>query len=294
MNILITGGTGFIGLPLTQSLMREHNVIVWCRRPERVAAGATAVTSLDDIGDTTIDAVINLAGEGIADSRWSASRKAAIRDSRLGTTAALGAWLATRPQPPSVFISGSAIGFYGLESGDAPVTEADGGDDSFSSVLCRDWEQTAREACPAGTRLCLLRTGIVLGDGGALAKMRLPFSLGLGGPVGSGAQWMPWIHLDDIVSLIQFLLDDERASGPINATAPKPVSNREFAAALGRVLKRPAFLPMPAFAVKALFGQMGDELLLRGRKVLPATATALGFNFAFETLEAALQDVLRR
>lgn len=294
MNILVTGGTGFIGIPLTEQLARVHDVFVWCRHPERVTVGATAVTELDAIGDTPIDAIINLAGEPIADGRWTDQRKAAIRDSRLGTTDALGRWLATRDRAPSVFISGSAIGYYGLENGGASVTESDGGDASFSSTLCRDWEAAAQAACPPETRLCLLRTGIVLGDGGALAKMRLPFSLGLGGPVGSGQQWMPWIHLDDICPLITFLLEDERASGPVNATAPQPVTNRQFASALGRALNRPAFLPMPAFAVKALFGQMGEELLLNGRKVLPATATALGFPFQYESVDAALQDVLGR
>ncbi len=295
MNILITGGTGFIGTPLTQRLLaNNHNVTVWCRNPSRVVPGATAVTSLEDVADAPIDAVINLAGAGIADQRWSPSRKALIRDSRIGLTDTLGAWLAARETPPSVFISGSAIGFYGLQPGDDPITESESGDSSFSSTLCQDWEAAATRACPESTRLCLLRTGIVLGDGGALAKMRTPFSLGLGGPVGSGQQWMPWIHIDDMIALIVHLLDDERATGPVNATAPTPVTSAEFAAALGRALKRPAVLPMPALAVKALFGQMGEELLLSGRRVLPATATALGFPFQFTTLEPALADLCSR
>ncbi|MEM7376484.1 MAG: TIGR01777 family oxidoreductase [Pseudomonadota bacterium] len=292
MNLLITGGTGFIGQPLTRTLLEHHSVTVWCRNPTRVVDGARAITALDDYGEGTPDAIINLAGENIAARRWSAARKAALRASRIDTTAALGHWLSTRAAPPSVLISGSAIGVYGLSAGDDPVTESDTGDASFSSTLCRDWEQAAERACPEGTRLCLLRTGIVLGDGGALAKMLPPFRLGLGGVIGSGSHWMPWIHIDDIVALIVYLLSDERASGPINAVAPTPVTNRDFTKALGAVLKRPTVFPMPGPVVKALFGEMGDELLLHGRRVLPASATALGFRFRFGTLEPALRDLL--
>lgn len=292
MNILITGGTGFIGRPLSRSLARQHTVTVWCRDPDRVEPGVTAVTSLDDLGTTAFDAVINLAGENIGATRWTDARKTLLHTSRIDTTKTLGAWMENLDTPPSVLISGSAIGFYGLESGNDTVTEADAGDASFSSTLCRDWEQAAESICTAQTRLCLLRTGIVLGDGGALSKMLPPFRFGLGGVIGSGDQWMPWIHLDDIIAMIIHLLDDTRASGPINAVAPRPATNREFTASLGRALGRPTLLPMPAFVVKALFGQMGDELLLHGRRILPATATALGFKYTFETLDSALQDVV--
>ncbi|MEM9602820.1 MAG: TIGR01777 family oxidoreductase [Pseudomonadota bacterium] len=292
MNILITGGTGFIGRPLTRTLLADHTVTVWCRDPGRVVEGARAITSLDDYGEGTPDAVINLAGENIAARRWSDARKAVLRASRIDTTTALGQWLAARDAAPRVLVSGSAIGVYGLGAGDDPVTESDSGDASFSSTLCRDWEQAAEQACPEGTRLCLLRTGIVLGDGGALAKMLPPFRLGLGGVIGSGSHWMPWIHIDDIIALIVALLSDERASGPINAVAPTPVSNRDFTKALGTVLKRPTVFPMPGPVVKTLFGEMGVELLLHGRRVLPASATALGFRFRFTTLESALRDLL--
>ena len=292
MNILITGGTGFIGTPLTQALAEQHTLTLWCRDPKRVQPGARAITSLDAYGDEPLDAIINLAGENIGTQRWSDARKASLRASRLDTTRALGTWLATRPAAPSVMISGSAIGYYGLQPGDASVTESDAGDESFSSLLCRDWEQTAVDACPADTRLCLLRTGVVLGQGGALARMLPPFKMGLGGVIGSGAQWMPWIHLDDIVALITMLLHDDRASGPINGVSPNPVTNRVFTKTLGQVLKRPTVFPMPGAVVKLLFGEMGDELLLHGRRVLPASATALGFAFKHPSLEGALHDVL--
>lgn len=291
MNILITGGTGFIGRPLTRALSQHHDVTVWCRDLQRVDSSARAITSLSEYGDASVDAVINLAGENIAAKRWSTSRMDALRASRLDTTRALGDWLAGRPNAPKVLISGSAIGVYGLQPGDESVTESDGGDASFSSQLCRDWEAAAQAACPEPTRLCLLRTGIVLGRGGALAKMLPPFRLGLGGVIGSGSQWMPWIHIDDIVKLITFLLEERRASGPINAVAPAPVNNRDFTRALGRALRRPTVFPMPAFVVRALFGQMGDELLLQGRRVLPASATALGFGFQFSDVDSALHDI---
>jgi uncharacterized protein (TIGR01777 family) len=293
MHILITGATGFIGTALCARLMTSgHTLSALTRDPARAAArlpGVRITASLDEARD--VEAVVNLAGEPLADGRWNTVRKQAFRDSRLGTTRQLVAWMARQSVRPRVLVSGSAIGYYGPRDDTALDESAPPGDD-FAAQLCRDWETEAMQAETLDVRTCRVRTGIVLGtQGGALAKMLPPFRLGAGGPMGDGTQWMSWIHRDDLVRMIQWLLEHDHAGGAYNGTAPTPVTNRAFATALGRALHRPAVLPTPAIALKLAFGEMA-QLLLTGQRVLPAHALAEGFTFQFPTLDAALADLL--
>lgn len=295
MHVLITGGTGFIGTALcSRLLLAGHALTVLTRDPERARGrlpGVRAIAALDEARD--VEAVVNLAGEPLADGRWTPARKRAFRESRIGTTQRLVAWMARQPLRPRVLVSGSAIGYYGPR-GDQALDESAAPGDDFSAQLCRDWETEAMQAEVLDVRTCRLRTGIVLGtEGGALAKMLPPFRLGAGGRMGDGRQWMSWIHRDDLVGIIAWLLDNERTGGAYNGTAPAPLRNADFARTLGKALHRPALLPTPALALKLAFGEMA-ELLLTGQRVLPAHALADGFDFRFPTLEAALDDLLRR
>ena len=298
MNILITGGTGFIGSRLCEHLLKEnHTLVVKTRQPSIVDRRMSAISDLSELGtDAVFDVVINLAGEPIADKRWSTKQKEKILRSRLDTTEELISYFIELDNKPSLFISGSAIGFYGIESGpealNAKVDESALGDSSFASRLCQQWENSALQAEALGIRTCLLRTGIVLGHkGGALSKMLLPFKLGLGGVIGSGNQWMPWIHLDDLIGLIDFCISQPNISGVMNGTAPTPVTNIEFTKALGKALRRPTILPMPSIMVKTLMGQMGKELLLAGKRVVPSYAIKAGYRFKFDTVDKAFSDL---
>ncbi|MET4616680.1 uncharacterized protein (TIGR01777 family) [Stenotrophomonas sp. 2619] len=292
MDILITGGTGFIGRLLCERLLQQgHRVTVLTRTPGRSPPpGVQYVGQLDDVGP--VQAVVNLAGEPLTEGRWTEARKQAFHASRIGTTRALLAWMQTLPAPPQVLISGSAIGYYG--PGDAtPLDEAASPGHDFAAMLCRQWEAEAFKADALGIRTCVLRTGIVLDrDGGALARMLPPFRLGLGGPMGDGDQWMSWIHREDLVGLIVWLLTHDTARGAYNGTAPGTVTNRGFATALGEVLHRPARLTTPAFALKLAFGEMAG-LLLTGQNVVPARALADGYVFKHPRLEQALEAILR-
>lgn len=294
MRYLITGGTGFVGRALCASLLADHHEItVLTREPAKARAVLRAdvriARQLHEVGD--IQAIVNLQGENLSAGRWSERRKLAFRTSRVAFTRELVAWMARQSVPPSVLISGSAIGWYG-DRGDEVLTETSTPGSDFAAQLCREWESEALKAEALGTRVCCLRTGIVLDhDGGALAKMLPAFRLGAGGRLGSGAQWMSWITREDLVRLIRWLIDS-RARGVFNGTAPQPVRNRDFTRALGRSLKRPARLPMPALALRALFGEM-SELLLGSQRVLPDAARAAGFSFRHETLQAALDSVVR-
>ena len=295
MHVLITGGTGFIGRALARELgAAGDSVSVLSRDPARAAhrlpAGAVAIAELPEVAP---DAVVNLAGESLGAHRWNEARKRAFVDSRVGTTRRLVEWMRALPRKPAVLVSGSAVGYYGAR-GDAELRESDAPGAEFQSRLCREWEDAARAAEALGVRVCRIRIGIVLGpDGGALAQMKLPFSLGLGGWLGNGRQWMSWIHRADLVALVRWLLQDPARSGAYNATAPTPVTNREFTRALAASLHRPAVLPMPAPVVRVLVGEM-SHLLLTGQKVLPARALAEGFRFRFPELPAALADVWSR
>jgi uncharacterized protein (TIGR01777 family) len=239
------------------------------------------------------DAVVNLAGESIAGRRWSASRKRQILDSRITATRSLVAAINTASSPPPVFLSGSAVGYYGLLD-DRRVTESTPPGTDFLARVCVDWE-TAAAAAAGRARVVALRTGIVLArEGGALPEMLLPFKLGAGGPVGTGKQYWPWIHADDWTALAVWLLRNPAVSGPVNLTAPSPVTNHEFARALGRAMHRPAFLPAPAFALRLILGEMADALLLSGQRAVPEKAERGGFSFRYTTVDAALADLFTK
>lgn len=299
MNFLISGGTGFIGSALCTYLLRSnHKIVLKTRHPELVSGNMTGVNHLSDLGaDDTFDVVINLTGEPIANKRWSEKQKEKIIQSRLDTTEDLIAFFKGAKKKPDLFISGSAIGFYGVHSTPGSENDAIGedglGDDSFSSRLCQQWEDVAQQAKSLGIRTCLLRTGIVLGKrGGALSKMILPFKMGLGGKIGSGSQWMSWIHLDDLIGIIDYCIKQPNLSGPVNGASPNPVTNAEFTTTLGKAVRRPTIFPMPAFVVKLLMGEMGEELLLAGKRVLPIKIQKAGFKFKYERLDTALLDIL--
>ncbi len=298
MHILLTGGTGLIGRQLCQHwLAQGHRLTVWSRQPEHVAtlcgAQVRGVGRLEEVVGA-VDAVVNLAGAPIADRPWTRKRKALLWGSRVSLTETLLAWLEGLAQKPAVLISGSAVGWYG-DGGERELTEACGPvQDDFPSQLCIAWEETAQRAQALGIRVVLVRTGLVLAaEGGFLSRLLLPFKLALGGPIGNGRQWMPWVHINDQIGLIDFLLHKQDASGPYNACAPHPVRNREFAKTLGQVLHRPAFMPMPAFALKVGLGELSG-LLLGGQKALPERLLAAGFTFQFTELHAALDDLSSR
>ena len=293
MHVLVTGGTGFIGRALCQQLVRAgHEPCVLTRSPAKAAVempGVQFIEHLEQAGP--IEAVVNLAGEPLADGRWTAQRKQEFRDSRIGTTQRLLKWMEAQPQRPRVLVSGSAIGYYGPRD-DAPVNEDAPAGNDFAAQLCRDWEAEALRAQALGLRVCTVRIGVVLGkDGGALAKMLPPFKLGAGGPMGDGRQWMSWVHRQDLLRLILWLLEHEHTQGAYNGTAPTPLRNRDFAHTLGKVLHRPALLTTPAIALKLMFGEM-SALLLTGQQVVPVRAQAEGFVFEHPELEAALRDLL--
>ena len=301
MRIAITGATGFVGRALLPLLAdRGHDGVALVRaRPGRTApAHGRAYVPFDSESVKAalegVDAVVNLAGENLLSRRWNESVQADLRASRIETTRVLVEAMGALASPPAVLVSASAIGIYGPRGADEPCPEDDPGDDgSFLATLCRDWEAQAAKAAEAGqdgTRVVLLRMGMVLGKEGGLKKMETPFQLGLGGRVGSGGQVVSWIHVEDLCRLIVFCLDNDSLGGPVNATAPHPVNNAELTKAFAAQLRRPAFLPVPAFAVKLMFGGAA-AVLLTGQHVLPTAAEAAGFTFRHETIEAALADI---
>lgn len=297
MHILITGGTGLIGRRLCRHwLAQGHQLVVYSRQPERVAAlcGASVrgIGTLAEYGAGPLDAVVNLAGAPIADRPWTASRKALLLASRVALTAQLVSWLAGREQRPEVLLSGSAVGWYG-DGGEHVLTEdSPAGGADFAAQLCAAWEFEAQQAQALGIRVVCIRTGLVLArEGGFLARLLTPFKLALGGPLGNGRQWMPWIHLHDQVALIDFLLRQRSLSGVFNACAPQPVRNADFTRALGQVLRRPAVLRAPAWLLRLGLGQLAG-LLLGGQRALPERLLASGFVFTFNDLPSALNDLL--
>ena len=297
MKILVTGGTGLIGGHLVPRLQElGHQVTVLTRRPDNARGKLNdRVTLWDTLEDKQnldgIDAVINLAGEPIADKRWTTEQKERLCQSRWRITQKLADLINASEMPPSVLISGSAAGYYG-DLGEVVVTEEEPPHNEFTHKLCARWEQIACEAQSDRTRVCLLRTGVVLAPkGGILGKMIPPFRLGLGGPIGNGRQYLAWIHIDDMVNAILWLLDND-LRGPFNMVSPYPVRNEQFAHALGHALQRPAILRVPATVIRLLMGE-SSVLVLGGQRGLPKRLEAAGFPFRWYDLEEALADVIR-
>jgi uncharacterized protein (TIGR01777 family) len=292
--IIVAGGTGLLGTALVGALQDDrHMVVVLTRRPTRDNEVRWSPQYAEGLWTSALDnahAVINLAGASIAGGRWTTARKAAIRDSRIQATGALVKAIAALGQPPPIFISSSAVGYYGSR-GDEPVTETTAPGSDFLAHVCRDWEAAASQLSPAA-RVVLLRSGVVLArHGGALPQMALPFKLFAGGPAGSGRQFMSWIHLHDWVATVKWALASQHIAGPLNVTAPEPVTNEDFSRSLGRVLGRPAWLKAPSFALRLMLGEMADALILGGQRVLPAVAQQHGFAFQYPTLESALRQI---
>ena len=289
MQVIIAGGSGLLGSALARALRADGHAVAALTRTPRAAGDIAWDPELPGEWRAAIgsaDAVVNLAGEPIAGRRWTAARKRAILDSRLRATRALAVAIAGSNRPP-VFISGSAVGVYGPH-GDETVTEATPPGSDFLAEVCRAWEHEA-DAVAGRSRVVLLRTGVVLArEGGALPQMALPFSFFAGGPIASGQQYVPWIHIDDWVAMTAWAVMTAAVRGPLNVTAPHPVTNRELSGALGRALHRPSLLPAPAVALRLALGEMADAVV-NGQRVLPAKALALGFEFRYPTLDAALR-----
>jgi uncharacterized protein (TIGR01777 family) len=295
MKVLVTGAGGTVGSALMPALTkRGHEAVRLVRRTPRSASeiqwnpnGQPDPKLVDGAA-----AIVHLAGETIAGGRWSAEKKSAIRDSRVLGTRTIAKSILAAANPPRVLVSGSAIGFYGSRA-DEVLTEKSAAGSGFLADVCRAWEDEAQAARAAGTRVVMLRTSVVLApSGGALAKMLPPFRMGLGGKIGSGAQWWSWIALPDLIELILAALTDDKFQGPLNAASPNPVTNLEFTNTLGHVLHRPTIFPLPALAVKIAFGEMGEELLLASQRVQPAASLAAGFQFQHSGLESALKAIL--
>ena len=296
MNILMTGGTGFIGRALVNSLLKEgHKVTVLSRTPDSVnkiiGNKLTTLSNLDQLSsEHSFQVIINLAGAPIFDNHWSETRKKVIRDSRIKLTEQLLAYIERAGVKPELLISGSAIGYYG-DQGNSVLNEASPVHPDFSQRLCADWESTAQQAERFGVRVCLIRTGLVLAhDGGLLQRMLRPFNLGLGGILGSGQQWMSWIHRDDWISIAKIMINNQTMQGAYNATAPHPVTNSEFTKILAQHLNRPALLPIPAWLLKLLLGERSD-LVLASQRVLPERLLAEGFHFQYPELLSALTKI---
>jgi uncharacterized protein (TIGR01777 family) len=297
MAILITGGSGFIGQKLSPQLKDvDEDIYILSRTPnkaKKILKGQYHfISSLDEIqNNSSITGIINLAGAPIS-RRWSKSYKKELLESRISTTNACVELIKRLESKPKWFISGSAIGFYGSHQNES-LTEASKQHKEFTNDLCTDWENCALKAKDYGTRVCISRTGVVLGKkGGALAKMLPFFKMGLGGRIASGSQWFSWIHIDDVVAIFVELINNESLKGPINVTAPNPVTNIEFTQCLGKVLKRPTWFPLPKFIVGLLYGEMGLTLLVNGQKVVPEKLLKNNFSFKHKTLDSALKQII--
>jgi uncharacterized protein (TIGR01777 family) len=296
MRIVIAGGTGFLGTPLASALRADgHEVLVLTRRTSPAWGEAhwtpdggvgSWATALDDAG-----AVVNLAGASIGGRRWTAARKELLRSSRLLATQSLVRALQRATFRPVVFVSGSAVGYYGARDGGA-ITEDEPAGEDFLARLTGEWERAAAPLVREGIRVAWVRTGLALSpDGGVLRRLLLPYRCGVGGPLGSGHQYMPWIHRADWVALVRWIIATDTADGPFNGTAPEPVTNEELSATLARVLRRPHLLRVPAAALRLALGDL-SHALLTGQRAVPARATALGFRFEWPTLEPALRQLL--
>lgn len=303
MRIIITGGTGLIGRALSKGLLNAgHLVTILSRHPDqghempngvRVEGwdGATPQGWGHLVNDA--DAIINLAGAGIADAPWTDKRKHLIRESRIHAGLAIQKAIEEATNKPKVLMQASAVGYYGQEHGDELVTEDSPPGHDFLAKVCFDWEMATAPVVRMGVRRVVMRTGIVLSrEGGAFPKMLLPFKFFAGGPLGNGKQWMPWIHIDDQVRAMIFLLTHETANGAFNLSAPNPVTNKQFSQMIGATMGRPAFLPAPSFAIKTALGEM-STILLDGQRAIPQKLEAAGFTFKFGTAQEALSKLLK-
>ena len=287
MKILVAGGSGFIGQPLVGRLLaRGEDVAVLTRDPAKVRAGRPVPWSAAAGEIVAADVVINLVGENVG-ARWTAERKRRILDSRIEATRTLADAIRTGRGKSKTLINTSAVGYYGPR-GDELLDENSAPGAGFLAEVVRRWEEEAHRADDAA-RVTIFRFGVVLSaDGGALKRMLLPFRLGAGGPIGSGQQWMSWVDREDVLRAIEWAVDQLKVRGVYNITSPVPVTNRDFARALGRALHRPALMPTPAFALRAVFGEMADEMLLNGQRVVPSRAKAEGFTFTYPTIDSSL------
>ena len=303
MKVIVTGSTGLVGQALIRSLMSEGHSVTRLvrggaqtfRAPNSVAVNWDPERGQLDAGELEgHDAAVHLAGEPVAEGRWTDEKKRRILESRVKSTRLLAETLAGLKDKPKVLVSASATGFYGNRGAEVLVEKSASGED-FLSEVCREWEKAALPASRAGIRVVHTRIGIVLsGEGGALGKMLTPFKLGVGGKVGSGEQYMSWITLDDLIGVIKHAIENEQVRGPVNAVAPNPVTNAEFTKALGHVLGRPTVFAMPAFAARLAFGEMADAVLLAGARVEPARLKESGYEFKHTEIEEALRHVLKK
>jgi uncharacterized protein (TIGR01777 family) len=296
MKIIVSGASGLVGSALVPHLEQAgHEVVRLVRSSAAAGSGAIqwdpAKNQLDPSAISGADAVVNLNGRSIADGRWNDEVKAELRSSRIDSTETIAEAISAAEMPPGVLVNASAVGFYG-DRGDEVLDEASSAGGDFLAGLCRDWEAAAFAAASDQTRVAAVRLGMVVADGGALDRMLLPFKLGFGGPIGSGRQFWPWIGLDDVVGSIQFLIENDTISGPVNLVAPHETRCKEFTRTLGSVLRRPAFMPAPAFAVRAALGEMADALLLASQRVQPKALVDAGYEFRTPALEDAIRAAL--
>ena len=308
MRIVIAGGTGFLGGPLAEGYAEEgHDVRVLTRGlkpgesrhdPGTGVPGVTRVGWSPDTGGAwesvidSADAVVNLAGAGLAEGRWTPQRKALLHDSRIISTKTLAAAIQKAARPPAVFVSGSGTGYYGASLSDDVKTESSPAGDDFLARLCVDWEAEAARAASPATRVATLRTAMVIERrGGALQRLVTPFRFFAGGPVGSGRQYVSWIHRIDWIEMVRWIIDTPAVSGAVNASAPSPVTNRQFARALGRALHRPALVPTPGFPLRIALGEMADALVLTGQRVVPQRALSHGFHFRYPEIDRAFRGI---
>ena len=299
MKILITGASGLIGQALQKSFDEKGYEMLLASRSEPESENEIQWSADTGFADDALpcleglDAVIHLAGESISALRWTDEKKKAIRDSRVHGTRTMIEAFDRIKKKPRVFVSASAIGFYG-DRGDDEMTETSSAGDTFLSGVSKEWESESRRAEDMGIRTVLLRNGIVLSkDGGALATMMTPFKFGVGGVVGNGKQWMSWVSLDDVVGIVNYALENENLRGAVNVVSPNPVTNEEFTTTLGEVLYRPTFLPLPEFAVNLVFGEMGDALLIDSTKVVPKRLVDAGYEFKYPDLKSAIEHAVK-
>jgi hypothetical protein len=298
MKIIVSGASGLVGSALVPKLQAAgHEVVRLVRSPGAAGPGAIpwdpANNRLDPSAISGAGAIVNLNGRSIADGRWNDEVKAELRSSRIDSTRTIVEAISRADEPPGVLVNASAVGYYG-DRGDEVLDESSTGGKDFLAGLCREWEAAAFAAASDQTRVAAMRLGMVIADGGALDRMLLPFKLGFGGPIGSGRQFWPWIGLDDVVGSIQFLIDNPGISGPVNLVAPHETRCKEFVRTLGSVLRRPAFMPAPAFAVRAALGEMADALLLASQRVQPKALVDAGYGFRTPELEGAIRTALGR